>query len=609
MPIQIYGREFDTDSLLDVELHCFRVGLSIEGGGLGRAGHFKRIVTAIWDDFIWYEWAHEQAEAICENKVTGFTSGASSGKSDMLARYALVSWYANPTDTLVIVCSTTSTDARQRVWGSLVKFHRQARAKKCSVGNLIETQMIIRLSEKTDGMATSDNNSICLVAAGNEDKDNALKRLQGRKAGNVTLILDELQDCSPTIIDAALWNLSANANFEVHAAGNASSRFDPHGTFLTPREGWSSVNRTTRKWPIKVGLMEGIGMHFDATAEDSPNMARFANGMPQLPFLRQAQDSIGARSLLGDQNPVFLRQFVGWWPDKDEESNYIVTDAALASHNAYDKPVWKNGYVNIVGIDPSYSSGGDMFILAILRYGLSVEDVWIIECHEAIQIRAKPLPNETKDFAAIRKCREICAERDISTRNIGIDSSAGTPMLSIAHQMWSPDILGVQFGGSASELPVSQTDKRVAKDLYANRTSELACVFVEFLNAGQIRGVQPDHAKQLTARKYELAAGGKIKIESKTDFKLRCGYSPDIKDAFNIGFAVLRERLHVKAGAGTPQAASSGGNWKELAAKRSVSTATDSGAARAKSAGQQALHDAQAAKSGLMRLAKLLHRQ
>lgn len=570
MAITKYGREFQTNSLLDVELWAFREGLTMAQGGLGRSVHFQNVVKEIWSDFIWYEWAYEQAEALCEHSISGFTSGASSSKSDMLAKFALVSWYADPVNTLVVVCSTTSTDAKKRVWGAIVASHRKAKAQNKAVGHLVETQAIIKLSEKTDAFAASDNSSISLVAAGNADKDNALTRLQGFKNKHVILLLDELQDCSQEITEAAIWNLNANTRWEIHAAGNAASRYDAHGLFLTPIDGWTNNNRNTHSWKIRVGGKEGIAYHFNATAPDSPNMKRFAQGLPQLPFLRKAEDSMAAMNLLGDQNATFLRQFVGYWPESEGESNYIVTDAALYKHQAYDRAEWKNTPIDIAGIDPAYSGEGDRFVLFHLKYGLSTHEVWTVEFYEAVLIRPKVTKGDDLHHANIAACKKICSDRGISPRHVAMDASAGSPLLSIAHKEWSPEILGVQFGGAASDLPVSQFDKRVASDIYANRTSELAYVFVEFLNAGQVKGIKPDHAKELTARQFEIVAGNKIKIEKKKDMKARVGYSPDLADGGHIGLNIIRERLRVQAGAGSPQAGSAGRDWKALARSRDV---------------------------------------
>lgn len=575
MPIQKYQREFQTDSLLSIELWAFRTGLKVAQGGLGRAKHFENCVREIWPEFVWYEWTYEQAEALCNNDVSGFTSGASSSKSDILGRFALTSWYADPVNTLIVVCSTTSTDAKKRIWGAIVAAWRKSAAAKKSVGHLVETQAIIKLSEKTDAFAASDNSSISLVAAGNEDKNNALMRLQGFKNKHVILLLDELQDCSPEITTAAIWNLNANTHWEIHAAGNAASRFDAHGEFMKPVEGWTTVNRTTHCWKIRVGGKEGVAYHFDATALDSPNMKRYANGEPQIPFLRQAQDSLTAKMVLGENNPVYLRQFVGFWPESEGESNYIVTDVSLAAHQAYDKAEWRSAPIDIAGIDPSYSGEGDRFILFHLKYGMSTHGIWTIEFHESIPIRPILIPGETKDHGNIRECKRICGERGISTMHVGMDASAGSPILSIAHKDWSPDILGVQFGGAASDFPVSTFDKRIASDIYANRTSEIAYVFVEFLNAGQIRGIKPDHARELTARQFMIVAGNKIKIEPKREMKKRVGYSPDLADGGNIGVCVIRERLKIQAGANTAAAATNGGDWKKLQRRLDVVSRTE----------------------------------
>lgn len=568
MPIQKYGREFATDSLLDVELWAFRTRLTKDQGGLGGAKHFENIVREIWPDFIWYSDAYDQAEALCDNDISGFTSGASNSKSDLLGKFGETSWFADPINTLVIVCSTSSTDAKQRIWGHMVRDFRKARAQGKAVGKLVETQAIIKLSESTDGVAASDNSSICLVAAGDQFKDDALKRLQGKKNKHVILLLDELQDCSQEIIKEALWNLNANAKWEVHAAGNASSRFNSHGIFMAPTDGWPTINRTTRKWEIMVGGKRGIGMHFDATAENSPNMTRFAQGLPQLPFLRKAEDIMMAKSQLGENNPTYMRQFVGFWPDSEGESNYLITEQEIVTHQASGSMYWQSPPTDFAGLDPSYSAGGDRFIFAHLQYGMSTHGVWTVFCKEAISVKVHPQPGETKDYAAVRQCKKIAEERNISPRNIGTDASAATSFTSILHKEWSPEILPVPFGGAPTDLAVSFYDKRLASDIYCDRSTELLGVWHEFVIQGQIRGMSAQHVKEVTSRQFKHV-GAKIRLESKKDMKARLGYSPDEMDGFNIGLATIRDRLKVVAGASAAKPADNG-DWKALQKRNDV---------------------------------------
>lgn len=571
MAIKIYGREFATDSRLNAELYCFKIGLTVEQGGLGKAGHFKNIVSFLWPSFVWYEWAEEQAEALCNYSVTGFTAGANASKSDLMAKYGLVSWFSDPVNTLVIICSTSAKDAKGKIWAHVVRDFREARAKRCSVGNLVESQAMIRLSEKSDGVAAADNSTICLIAAGDAFKNDSLKRLQGMKSrGRILLLLDELQDCSKTVIDSAIWNLSANPQFEIHAVGNAENMYDPHGVFLQPIEGWNSINSTTHRWRIKVGLNEGIALHFDTTAPDSPNMLRFARGEPQLPFLRKAEDSLAAKAHFGETNGTYLRQFVGFWNKNKGENDFLYTDVEISAKEGNERAVWKHAPSLFAGVDPANSLDGDRFVMSIVRWGLSEWDIWTLEFGEDILIRPVPIKGETRQQAEVRECKRVAEEWGISPRNVGMDASAGTALISIMHSDWSPDILGIQFGGAATDLPVSEFNKSLGSELYSNAVSELWGVGREFLNAGQMRGLKPDRIKEMISRKYEKAAGNKIKVESKKDMKKRLGFSPDISDAGFVALRVIRERLKVMAGAATPEAKQHAGDWKSLQRRSDV---------------------------------------
>jgi hypothetical protein len=68
------------------------------------------------------------------------------------------------------------------------------------------------------------------------------------------------------------------------------------------------------------------------------------------------------------------------------------------------------------------------------------------------------------------------------------------------------------------------------------------------MRSGQLKGVLPDLAKELTGRKYTTTAGGKVTIEPKRDYKLRLGKSPDLADAFFLGLDLARQKLGIQAG-------------------------------------------------------------
>jgi hypothetical protein len=82
-------------------------------------------------------------------------------------------------------------------------------------------------------------------------------------------------------------------------------------------------------------------------------------------------------------------------------------------------------------------------------------------------------------------------------------------------------------------------------DLYANRVTEIWFAGKELIRCGQLKGVDPELAKEMTARQYETIKGGeglRMRVEAKPDFKKRTGYSPDNADAAFLLVDLARNR-------------------------------------------------------------------
>jgi len=114
-------------------------------------------------------------------------------------------------------------------------------------------------------------------------------------------------------------------------------------------------------------------------------------------------------------------------------------------------------------------------------------------------------------------------------------------------------VLRIAFGGKASELPASPADPVPANKRYANRVSEIWWSGRTLLQTGQLKGITPSLAKELTSRTYQTEKGEhmRISVESKVDMKMRIGQSPDEADAAlmlvdlcrtRFGFGIDRQR-------------------------------------------------------------------
>ena len=149
-----------------------------------------------------------------------------------------------------------------------------------------------------------------------------------------------------------------------------------------------------------------------------------------------------------------------------------------------------------------------------------------------------------------QKFIEACRKRGVKARNVGIDATgAGAPFCDVVASEWGTDeFIRVKFGGAASDLPVSASDRTPSKDRYANRMSEIWYSGQELLRSKQLRGVCDQLAREMTARTYSTSKSGngmKIRVESKIDFKNRTGASPDLADAAFVLLDVCRQRHYL----------------------------------------------------------------
>jgi hypothetical protein len=560
---------------LRIEMDAFLLGLTLEEGGLGKATHYRNVVSTIWPTYSWHKWAELRAQAFCKvnveedtetgnrfvRSVTGLAGGTDSGKSYDMAAWALVNWFVDPLNTMVIVVSTSKIDAKQRIWAALVKMYREAHAVGIATGRLIESMDIVKLSDEEGkaidaSVGVSDASSIMLLAAGDEYKDDAQKRLQGKKNRRIVLVIDELQDCSSSVINEAVWGFKGAQELHIVGAGNPSSIFDPHGKFCEPIKGWMSVDEETPNWKIKVAGIEGLALRFDSE-KDNPNQQSFDKGKGlRYPFLPKPNDVAVARKELGELNPQYWRKFRGFWPPADADDCTVVSDILLARHGALDKPIWDGAPKDIAGIDPSYTEGGDRFVFSHMKWGKLISGKWAIALEKQYVLNRRAGSQEDFQYEMIQQIHDLSMKLGIPNQWMGVDASAGGIFWSIGERELLRGWHAVSFAGAASDLPVSAqyamrneaTGKpQVGKELFHNMSSELCFVSRYFLECEQLKGITPDLAWEMTQRKY-VRRTRKIIIESKTDMKKRIGKSPDLFDSFSVGLFVARKVFGAMAG-------------------------------------------------------------
>lgn len=506
--------------------------------------HFLRCAKMLFNKksvpFNWHPWALAMAEACCEYKYVGFAGCGSSGKSHFMAVWAIINWLVDPLNTLVLITSTSIPGARKRVWKSIEEYWPVLSA--IGVGRIINspTPSIFPIDPRTGKAVQSVG--IHLIPSEASKGADASGKMRGMKGKRVLLVADELSELSHAMLDTALSNL-ANNDLHICAASNPASYYDPFGRFVEPADGWNSINVNMDSWPTRLG---GICLHFDALR--NPNYLARENLYP----IQKWEAIEEAVKNLGEESPMFWRDYRGFWCPSSV-ADTIYTEAEIQQSGAAEKAVWLGPKTRVVGIDPSFTSGGDRCVMCIGWFGKNREGVDTIEIEE-LRLLEEDANNtqQTRSFQIAHQIREIMQAQRINPSNLAVDASgAGGPFCDVlAEVLGTNRFHRVQFGGAATDRAVSIHDETPANEKYVNRVTELWFFGKELMTSRQLKGVTASLAIEMTTRKYVMRKGANMRLlaETKADMKARTGRSPDLADAMFVMLELCRERFGVRVG-------------------------------------------------------------
>lgn len=559
-----YGRIWPAGTTdVTIELVAFRENYGPEVGGLGKYGHFRRVVEMLWpydtkknkNGFHWNPWAERIFEEACKWNYLGISGPKSSSKTHCIGIWGLVNWLCDPFNTLVLVTTTSVREARKRMWGVIRERHLQIPGLP---GRIVDSMGKLILDE-----AGSDRSSITLIPSAKDKEKEATEKLIGLKNKRVFLLVDEATDVSPAIFEA-IHNLDSNPYFQCIALGNFASAYDPFGQFITPKNTWNNVNAEMDGWETG----RGYCVHLDG--ERTPNL----DAEDKWPFLLTTRQLREAREFQGENSLSYWR-FIRSFPSPIGAEQNIYSEADIRKYDGESKPKWDTTPVKVAGFDPAFTNGGDRSILYTGAFGKLDTGVYALAFEKAHVLREDSTKaNEPRNFQIARLVRQICESEGVTPDHLAVDATgAGDPFCDILSEIWSSRVYRVKFGEKPSALPTSAVSPIKANEKFSNRVTELWYVGVEFLRSGQLKGITPDLARELTSRKYSTMAGGKLVVEAKKDMKARMGKSPDLADAALVMLDLCRQRLGAYAGA--KLATMRGEGWIEKLRKHDVYSHND----------------------------------
>ena len=579
--VEVYGWNWPTDiypTKLLVEMACFREKMAKRmkflDGGVSPAHHFKQIALALWPEsgengrtaFIWNPWADIMLEESVRENFVAVAGSGGFGKSEFYAIWGIVNFLVDPTHTLVFVTSTTIGASKKRIWGKIVKYWNAISGiPMFSYGKLVDSAGMVRYVDKNGVAILGDLVGITLVPAEKSKEKDAMGKIQGMHQERIVFIADEHSEISESVTEAAIYNLKLSAAFfQFIGMANPASYTDAFGSFAKPKDGWDSINVEMDKWETA----RGVCIHFDHMR--NPNVIA---GRKVYKWMPDQEDIDAEMKVHGGNTSAFWRMYRGFWVPAGVD-DAVFTEVEIINSKAMDKAVWQdNKLIKLSFMDPSFTNGGDRTVACFGTFGENLEGLKVLQFDEWLTFQEDVTDKTlTRSQQVAQWWRNACIKRGVQPRYAGLDATGGGgPLSDMITVVWSKDIYKLNFGGKASELPVSAYDPTPSCERYVNACTEIWFSTKEYMLTGQIKGIDKDCMREMVLRKIdkhgEKNIGLRLKVLPKAEMKSKHGFSPDYAEAALGLCALARERLGfhtrdgVKAMSTQPEAVAS---WKPL---------------------------------------------
>jgi hypothetical protein len=503
---------------LELELYAFRNRLQPNEGGLGTFNHFVNVSKMVWPKMSWNPWLEAQVESLCEHDYVGWAGCGASGKTFGATLFATVWWLANPSKTTVVLTSTTAKMIRKRMWANLQELVRKSRGFP---GNMVDSKMSLQ------AIKGDDRHSISAIAVAEGNTSKAVANIQGIHAERVMVIIDEATD-TPEAAFEACTNLSKGCReFKMLVIGNPASKYDPHGRFCTPAKGWRSVTIEDQHWLTERGMCR----RFDGMK--SPNISE---GRTKYPYLITHDQVLSAMRHEGEQSPTFWKYTRGFW-SPDGMVKTVLSESIIETYTPTRKLVFTTNVQVVAGLDPGF--GGDRCVLRFAKVGTANDKVSIL-FGDVIHISPNAQLTEPVHYQIANRVKEECSQRGVPPDKFALDSSGeGGGLADILTREWGV-VHRVEFGGSASTIPVSDEDSRPCNEAYDRKVTELWFSMRKWVVEERVGGMDMETRQEFCARMFDDSKR-KISVETKTVMKQRTGKSPDLADAAVVLLDLVRK--------------------------------------------------------------------
>jgi len=504
---------------------------------------------------------------LCKNRNAALTGPASSAKTFGTAIYCLLCFYSSPTDTTVLISTTSGSASERRVWADIKSLHDSSQFEEngfeTKYGTIIPYLKCITFdpSGGKDKKEVRDlrNGVIVIPIANDSNGDKALETIMGTKNSRVIWVVDELPVMPKGTIRGRT-SLISNPYFQFIGIGNAYRKLDQHGSLCQPKRGWAVYKlsilekKRIEEWDgatCKVLFLHG---------KRSPNFSPLLNEIHEIhenrilqltedgdteieitpedypfpylanPFTEEqiaiSNDPIQGKIEVGRKTIDYMRYAIGYWMDAGQE-NVVMTPEQVQQAGA-DAPldIYSGEYDidKFAALDPAFTIGGDKCILAVMNRGRDTkgEYQFSITTEEVI-----PTVEEGEDF---KDRLAYCTAKRLYDLGIkpdcfGIDASGDGGIIA----QYIMKYLKVFYGDDAMSIILISSLGKADDSRWYNKVTEFWMNCAKALSIGEWRefDTMSGYAQDFFQRTFENVGRDVKQLLPKKKFKELFGHSPD----------------------------------------------------------------------------------
>jgi hypothetical protein len=473
-------------------------------------------------------------------------------------------YYAFPSCTTILICSTTRERLEDRIWGEIKKYARLTKERFSWIpGNLIEGRQRIVTDHRMMAAEGRDfRNGIIGVACKKGGDFVGLGDFVGIKNKRFRLIGDELQLMPKAFIDA-MSNLSKNPDHKFVGMGNPKETTDALGVLCEPSVqigGWDGgidQEPGTKVWETR--FPDGVCIQLPGS--DSPNMKVPPGTAPPYPFLITREAMEADAKIWGKDDWHYTMMDEGRMP-RGQGSRRVITRALCLKSGAFNEATWRGTQLTyLVSLDAAYRSvGGDRCAVMVHCFGEEADTstpgdnvsnlitqvtsqpkgkiLFMLKETHICPIQAiKPGGENIKEAEdqIVEFVKNICELRRIPPENVFYDSGMRASLVQAFARLWTPKVNAIDCGGRPTDRKVSAEIDELCHDYYSKLITEFWWSVRLTVESGQFRGMTEDVCNEGCQREWRLTGSNKIEVESKEDMKEKTGRSPDLFDCLAIG--------------------------------------------------------------------------